>query len=89
VRSKAVGQFSAHKIDEKELIEVERRACRARDRAAACTPPNDVVGDRGAGHEPAFSSTMAAEDAEKADSAAKSAEAVVNAVHHQLLRVRS
>ena len=32
-----------------------------------------------------YSSTMAAEDAEKADSAAKSAEAVVNAVHHQLL----
>jgi dihydroxy-acid dehydratase len=82
----AVGQFSAHKIDEKELIEVERRACPGAGSCGGMYTANTMSSAIEAlGMSLPFSSTMAAEDAEKADSAAKSAEAVVNAVHHQLL----
>src|SRR5258708_29134119 len=80
----AVGQFSAHKIDEKELIEVERRACPGAGSCGGMYTANTMSSAIEAlGMSLPFSSTMAAEDAEKADSAAKSAEAVVNAVHHQ------
>src|ERR1700722_59708 len=82
----AVGQFSAHKIDEKELIEVERRACPGAGSCGGMYTANTMSSAIEAlGMSLPFSSTMAAEDAEKADSAAQSAEAVVNAVHHQLL----
>ncbi len=77
----AVGQFSAHKIDEKELIEVERRACPGAGSCGGMYTANTMSSAIEAmGMSLPFSSTMAAEDAEKADSAAKSAEAVVNAI---------
>jgi dihydroxy-acid dehydratase len=82
----AVGQFSAHKIDEKELMDVERRACPGAGSCGGMYTANTMSSAIEAmGMSLPFSSTMAAEDAEKADSAAKSAQAVVNAVHHQLL----
>jgi dihydroxy-acid dehydratase len=82
----AVGQFSAHKIDEKELMDVERRACPGAGSCGGMYTANTMSSAIEAmGMSLPYSSTMAAEDAEKADSAAKSAEAVVNAVHHQLL----
>ena len=82
----AVGQFSAHKIDEQELIEVERRACPGAGSCGGMFTANTMSSAIEAmGMSLPFSSTMAAEDAEKADSAAQSAEAVVNAIHQQLL----
>jgi dihydroxy-acid dehydratase len=82
----AVGQFSAHKIDEKELIEVERRACPGAGSCGGMYTANTMSSAIEAmGMSLPYSSTMSAIDQEKADSAAQSAEAVVRAVHTQLL----
>ncbi|MBF6560089.1 MAG: dihydroxy-acid dehydratase [Candidatus Binataceae bacterium] len=82
----AVGQFSAHKIDEKELIEVERRSCPGAGSCGGMYTANTMSSAIEAmGMSLPYSSTMSAVDDEKADSAAKSAEAVVKAVHMQLL----
>jgi dihydroxy-acid dehydratase len=82
----AVGEFSAHKIGETELLEVERRACPGAGSCGGTYTANTMSSAIEAmGMSLPYSSTMAAEDAEKADSAAKSAEAVVEAVRTQLL----
>ncbi len=82
----AVGQFSAHKIDEKELFEVERRACPGAGSCGGMYTANTMSSAIEAmGMSLPYSSTMAAEDDEKAESAAKSAEAVVNAIHRRIL----
>ncbi len=82
----AVGQFSAHKIDEKELYEVERRACPGAGSCGGMYTANTMSSAIEAmGMSLPYSSTMAAEDDEKADSAARSAEAVVNAIRRQIL----
>ncbi|HEX4210456.1 MAG TPA: dihydroxy-acid dehydratase [Candidatus Binataceae bacterium] len=82
----AVGQFSANKIDEKELIEVERRACPGAGSCGGMYTANTMSSAIEAmGMSLPYSSTMSAIDQEKADSAAQSAEAVVRAVHTQLL----
>lgn len=82
----AVGQFSAHKIDEKELLEVERRACPGAGSCGGMYTANTMSSAIEAmGMSLPYSSTMAAVDEEKADSAAKSAEAVVNAIRRQIL----
>ncbi len=82
----AVGEFSAHKIDERELLEVERRACPGAGSCGGMYTANTMSSAIEAmGMSLPYSSTMAAEDAEKADSAAKSAQAVVQAVRTQLL----
>jgi dihydroxy-acid dehydratase len=82
----AVGEFSAHKIDERELLEVERRACPGAGSCGGMYTANTMSSAIEAmGMSMPYSSTMAAEDAEKADSAAKSAQAVVQAIRTQLL----
>ncbi len=82
----AVGQYSAHSIDEKELIEVERRACPGAGSCGGMYTANTMSSAIEAmGMSLPYSSTMSAIDAEKAESAAKSAEVVVNAVHRRLL----
>jgi dihydroxy-acid dehydratase len=82
----AVGEFSAHKIDERELLEVERRACPGAGSCGGMYTANTMSSAIEAmGMSLPFSSTMAAEDAEKADSAAKSAQAVAQAIRTQLL----
>jgi dihydroxy-acid dehydratase len=82
----AVGQFSANKIDEKELIEVERRACPGAGSCGGMYTANTMSSAIEAmGMSLPYSSTMSAIDQEKAESAAQSAEAVVRAVHTQLL----
>ena len=82
----AVGQFSAHKIDEKELYEVERRACPGAGSCGGMYTANTMSSAIEAmGMSLPYSSTMAAEDEEKSDSAARSAEAVVNAIRRQIL----
>jgi dihydroxy-acid dehydratase len=82
----AVGQFSAHKIDEAELMEVERRACPGAGSCGGMYTANTMSSAIEAmGMSLPYSSTMAAEDEEKAESAAKSGEAVVSAVRGQML----
>jgi dihydroxy-acid dehydratase len=82
----AVGQYSAHKIDEQELMEVERRACPGAGSCGGMYTANTMSSAIEAmGMSLPSSSTMAAEDDEKAESAAKSAEAVVNAIRRQIL----
>jgi dihydroxy-acid dehydratase len=82
----AVGQYSAHKIDEKELIEIERRACPGAGSCGGMYTANTMSSAIEAmGLSLPYSSTMAAEDNEKAESAAKSGEAVLKAIRRQLL----
>jgi dihydroxy-acid dehydratase len=82
----AVGQHSAGKIDTSELIEIERHACPGAGSCGGMYTANTMSSAIEAlGMALPYSSTMAAEDAEKAESAVQSAEAVVNAVRHQLL----
>jgi dihydroxy-acid dehydratase len=82
----AVGQYSAGKIDEAELIEVERRACPGAGSCGGMYTANTMSSAFEAmGMSLMYSSTMAAEDAEKAESAEKSAFVLVEAIRQQIL----
>jgi len=82
----AVGQYSAGKIDALELGEVERRSCPGKGSCGGMFTANTMSSVFEAmGMSLPYSSTMAAEDAEKADSAARSAEVLVQAVERGLL----
>lgn len=82
----AVGEYSAGKIDEAELLEVERRACPGAGSCGGMYTANTMSSAFEAmGMSLMYSSTMAAEDAEKADSAEKSAFVLVEAIRKQLL----
>ncbi|PSB42264.1 dihydroxy-acid dehydratase [Cyanosarcina cf. burmensis CCALA 770] len=82
----AVGQYSAGKIDETELIEVERRACPGAGSCGGMYTANTMSSAFEAmGMSLPYSSTMAAEDAEKAESTEKSAFVLVEAIRNQLL----
>ncbi len=81
----AVGEYSAGKIDEHELIEVERRACPGAGSCGGMYTANTMSSAIEAmGLSLMYSSTMAAEDAEKADSAEKSAFVLREAIRNQL-----
>jgi dihydroxy-acid dehydratase len=82
----AVGQYSAGKIDENELTEVERKACPGAGSCGGMYTANTMSSAFEAmGISLPYSSTMAAEDAEKADSAEKSAIVLVEAIGKQIL----
>jgi dihydroxy-acid dehydratase len=82
----AVGQYTAHKIDETELTEIERHACPGAGSCGGMYTANTMSSVIEAmGMSLMYSSTMAAEDLEKAESTAKSAEVLVNAVRKQIL----
>jgi dihydroxy-acid dehydratase len=82
----AVGQYSAGKIDEQELMEVERRACLGAGSCGGMYTANTMSSAFEAlGMSLMYSSTMAAEDAEKADSTAQSAAVLVKAIEKQIL----
>ena len=82
----AVGEFIAHRIDEKELLEVERHACPGIGSCGGMFTANTMASAFEAmGMSLPYSSTMAAEDAEKSDSTARSAEVLVQAVLKQIL----
>ncbi|MEG4024206.1 dihydroxy-acid dehydratase [Microcoleus sp. S13C4] len=82
----AVGQFSAGKIDETELNAVEEKACPGAGSCGGMFTANTMSSAFEAmGMSLPYSSTMAAEDAEKADSAAESAKVLVESVRKQLL----
>jgi len=82
----AVGEFTAHKIDARELLEVERHACPGAGACGGMYTANTMSSAIEAmGMSLPFSSTMAAEDAEKVESAAQSAEVLVDAIRHRRL----
>ena len=82
----AVGQFIAHKIDEKELNEIERHACPGAGSCGGMYTANTMSSIIEAmGLSLMHSSTMAAEDQEKSESTAKSAEVLVHAIKKQIL----
>ncbi len=82
----AVGQFSAKKISEQELMEVERHACPGAGSCGGMYTANTMSSAIEAmGMSLMYSSTMAAEDQEKAESTAKAAYALVDAIRHQRL----
>jgi dihydroxy-acid dehydratase len=82
----AVGQYSAQRIGVAELLEVERRACPGAGSCGGMFTANTMSSAIEAmGLSLRFSSTMAAEDQEKADSAAESAEVLTAAIEKQIL----
>jgi dihydroxy-acid dehydratase len=82
----AVGQFSAGRIGEQELMEVERRACPGAGSCGGMYTANTMSSVFEAmGMSLMYSSTMAAEDGEKADSAAQSGRVLKAAIDQQLL----
>lgn len=82
----AVGKYSAGKIDETELKEIERRACPGAGSCGGMFTANTMSSAFEAmGMSLMYSSTMAAEDAEKADSTEESAKVLVEAIRKQIL----
>ena len=82
----AVGQHSAGKIDDNTLLAIERNACPGAGSCGGMFTANTMSSAfEVMGMSLPYSSTMAAEDAEKADSTEKSAFALVNAIRNQIL----
>jgi dihydroxy-acid dehydratase len=82
----AVGEFTAGKISKEHMIGVERRACPGAGSCGGMYTANTMSSAIEAmGMSLPYSSTMAAEDREKADSAAESTYALVNAIRKNLL----
>jgi dihydroxy-acid dehydratase len=82
----AVGQYSAGKLTEEAMLEVERHACPGAGSCGGMYTANTMSSAFEAmGMSLMYSSTMAAEDAEKADSTEKSAAVLVDAIRQQRL----
>jgi dihydroxy-acid dehydratase len=82
----AVGQYCAGKLSEHDLVEVERRACPGAGSCGGMYTANTMSSAIEAlGLSLPYSSTMAAEDAEKADNAAASATILAQAIERQIL----
>jgi len=77
----AVGQFSGGRIDAEKLTAIEKNACPGAGSCGGMFTANTMsAAFEAMGLSLPYSSTMAAEDPEKADSAARSAEVLVQAV---------
>ncbi len=82
----AVGQFSAGKISEAELMEIERKACPGAGSCGGMFTANSMSSVFEAmGMSLPRSSTMAAQDGEKTISTAESARVLANAIEQQIL----
>jgi dihydroxy-acid dehydratase len=82
----AVGQYSAGKIDRQELEAIEKNACPGAGSCGGMFTANTMSSAFEAmGMSLPYSSTMAAEDAEKQESTAKSAYVLVEAIRQQIL----
>ncbi|MCS6812118.1 MAG: dihydroxy-acid dehydratase [Cyanobacteria bacterium] len=82
----AVGQYSAGVIDYEELLAVERHACPGAGSCGGMYTANTMSSAFEAmGMSLMYSSTMAAEDAEKAESAELSGKVLVEAIRKQIL----
>ncbi len=82
----AVGEYSAGKISDEELLGVERHACPGAGSCGGMYTANTMSSAFEAmGMSLMYSSTMAAEDAEKAESTEASAKVLVEAIRKQIL----
>ena len=82
----AVGKYAAGKIDEGQLLEIERRACPGAGSCGGMFTANTMSAVIEAmGFSLPYSSTMAAEDEEKAESAFVSAQVLARAIEKQIL----
>ncbi|MEA5593889.1 dihydroxy-acid dehydratase [Rivularia sp. UHCC 0363] len=82
----AVGEYSSGNLKEEELLAVEKNACPGAGSCGGMYTANTMSSAFEAlGMSLPYSSTMAAEDAEKADSTEKSATVLVEAISHKLL----
>jgi dihydroxy-acid dehydratase len=82
----AVGEYSAGKIKEEELLEIERHACPGAGSCGGMFTANTMsAAIEALGLSLPYSSTMAAEDSEKSDNAAASATVLAEAVRKQIL----
>ncbi|XHU96377.1 MAG: dihydroxy-acid dehydratase [cyanobacterium endosymbiont of Rhopalodia gibba] len=82
----AVGEYSAGKIDDNKLLAIERNACPGAGSCGGMFTANTMSSAFEAmGMSLPYSSTMAAEDIEKADNAEKSAFFLVDAIRNQIL----
>jgi dihydroxy-acid dehydratase len=82
----AVGQYSAHRIGEEELMEVERLACPGAGSCGGMFTANTMSSAIEAmGMSLPYSSTMAAEDEEKRESAARSAHVLAEAIRQEIM----
>ncbi|CAA9587851.1 Dihydroxy-acid dehydratase [uncultured Synechococcales cyanobacterium] len=82
----AVGEYSTGRMDASELLEVERRACPGAGSCGGMYTANTMSSAFEAmGMSLIYSSTMAAEDAEKAESAEKSGFVLLEAIRNQIL----
>jgi dihydroxy-acid dehydratase len=82
----AVGKHSAGKIDDQELLAIEKNACPGAGACGGMFTANTMSSAFEAmGMSLPYSSTMAAEDTEKAESTAQSAKVLVNAIKKQIL----
>ena len=82
----AVGQYSAKRIAASELLEVERHACPGAGSCGGMFTANTMSASIEAmGLSLPFSSTMAAEDEEKAESAARSGQMLTKAIRKEIL----
>jgi dihydroxy-acid dehydratase len=82
----AVGQHSAGKINDNQLLAIEKNACPGAGSCGGMFTANTMSSAFEAmGMSLPYSSTMAAEDAEKADSTEKSAFVLVEAIRKQIL----
>ena len=82
----AVGQYSAGKIDKTELDAIEKKACPGAGSCGGMFTANTMSSAFEAmGMSLPYSSTMAAEDTEKAESTEKSAFVLVEAIQKQIL----
>jgi dihydroxy-acid dehydratase len=82
----AVGGFCANRVSQEELLEIERHACPGAGSCGGMYTANTMSSVIEAmGMSLPYSSSMAAEDEEKADSAARSAEVLAEAVRREIL----
>ncbi|MBU6459505.1 MAG: dihydroxy-acid dehydratase [Proteobacteria bacterium] len=82
----AVGEYTAQKIDKQELLEVEKHACPGAGSCGGMYTANTMSSAIEAlGMSLPYSSTMAAEDKEKADNTAESGKILLQAVDKKLL----
>jgi dihydroxy-acid dehydratase len=81
----AVGQYSGGRIGQDELTAIEKNACPGAGSCGGMFTANTMsAAFEVMGLSLPYSSTMAAEDAEKADSAARSAEVLVQAIERNI-----
>jgi dihydroxy-acid dehydratase len=82
----AVGEFTAGRLSREDFREIEHRSCPGAGSCGGMFTANTMsTSIEASGMSLPYSSTMAAEDAEKAESAAQSARTLVEAIKKQIL----